>query len=596
MRSALTFLTALALGTACGVGDGSGLGTQGYNQGSLKIQNSEGERAVLRTGTALSLGADLDLELEGDTVYQVKVANIDTGTLLAQAKLLTDPLGRLELTTVAHDLGEFDDVQDEHTLQVTVDDVSGGVPIPVANVEIPLTPHIYEFRGQGFRINEVQPPHVYSCGADGKPLNAFVVGALPDPGEAAAPIYAAGEGFPLGSSKVDIYVVRDGDAWRGKAIPQPGSPEYIAGPIVGDLVDGVLAPTKLDWAPRGADIGPYDILVDVDRDGTFDYSLAEKDGADGEDKVGLTLQYGQAWTRAKTASVAARVSADAAAKAHTAADAAAKDAAAAAGSSPDAQSLAQQAQTKANEAKTQKQLAESAATAAEQAFARELADDVTAQAKAADADAAAKLATQRAEEATALVGDTQRAQEAYEARMKALAAASLSHHLIVNLAFDSGSRNGAWTNDYTTSSKIFSYVNPPVQRGERHAFVTKLVIRHQSWKDFWSNSKYLEEGGKAGFGRIKISNLVAKETSGSTQVGCTNSPPVTIINPGVLPFPDGVQVLKYDVVFDYDNDGYYDIGRDMLDIVGNDTSGQLKTVKDLETISDEQLYGFKVVK
>jgi hypothetical protein len=584
----------------CGAGDDPNFGKKGQGAEALKIMNAEGEASVLRTGTALSIRAlGQDLKLESNTVYKVTVTNVDTGSKVSEASLLSDMLGDLELTTVAHDLGEFDDVKDEHRIGIAVHDATTGQK--VADVSLPVTPHIPDFIGHGFQVDEIQPPHIYTCAADQsvgsgcKPLNSFVVGALPDDGEVAAPIYAAGKGFPAGVKTVDLYIMKDADKWQGKTIPLPGDPAYIAGPITGTVDRGVLRPTALSWTPGKADIGPYDVLVDVDRNGRFDYSFASKDAADGEDKVGVTIQLGAAYFRAQKATAKAKLSVDAAKAGYDAADKAATEAEKIA-TGPDAKAKAQQARDEANLAKAKWQEAKTAGATADGELAKELVSDTTCEGQADIADAAAKAAADHADKAAKLVNDTKQAQAAHEAKMKALAAKITSAHYLVNLAFSSKSRSGKWQNEFTTQDKIYSYVNPPMQSGARHAFVAKLVVKHQSWTKFWNNPDMIEPGGKGGVGRIPIAKLVVQTTGGKVQNSCTNSPPVAIINPGVLPIDNTVGLLKYDIVFDYDNDGYYDIGRDMLDVIGHSNSGKAISAKDLAQLSDDQIFGFAVTK
>jgi len=434
----------------------------------MAITNAEGETDVLRVGTALSVATLPELSLKANTIYKVLVSNINTNTQLASAELLSDKTGLIPLSTVAHDLGEFEEVGESHTLSVKISDKANA---SVAEMTLPVTPHEVHFEGHGFSINEVQPPHVFTADKNGTALNSFVVGGAPDPGEVAAPIYVAGKGFPTEVTKVDIYIVKDADVWQGKSIPKPGETGYVFGPIVGSLDRGILRPTALSWQPTGTDLGAYDVLVDVDRNGKFDYSFSVKDGADGEGKVGFTVQYGQAFYRAR--------------------------------------------------------------------------------------------------------------------------AAMEGKHLLVNLAFDSSSRSGTWANTYTKSSKIYSYVNPPVQSGSRHAWVTKYVVYHQSWEKFWNNPvKYTQGGG--GAERIYIGDIVVQQTGGTTQHSCTNSPPVAVINPEDLPID--ATPFKFDVVFDYDGDGYYDLGTDLLDVVGHRTDGALLSAKDLQSLSDDQIFGFQVTK
>ncbi len=587
MRGIWTLSTLAVLGLlACSLEEDT-YKKSGFGNSSMAITNAEGEREVLRTGTSLNIGVGTaeKLALKASTLYHVVVTNLKTGAEVASADLLSDSTGQIEISTVAHDLGEFDDVKDNDTLSVRIDapDKKG-----LVEVAVPVTPHEVHFAGHGFQVDEVQPPHLWSADKDGTPLNSYVVGALPDPGEVAAPIYVAGNGFPTGVTTVDLYVVKDGDLWQGKAMPKQGDAAHVYGPVVGTVDRGLLKLTALPWQPTAKDLGPYDVLVDVDRNGTFDYSFSAKDAADGEKKVGLTLQYGQKWFRAKAASVAANLSVDAADASYTAADASAKQAeAAAVGGGPDAQKLATDARAQANTAKAQADTARTAASAAGAAFNQTLADDTTAQAEATKADTAAKAAAAAADAAGKLVSDTKAAAAAYKA---AVAAAMSSKHLLVNLAYDSSSYSGGrWTNTYSQSSKIYSFVNPPVQSGERHAFVTKVVVHHQDWSKFWNNPDNVAKG------KIYIGDKIVQTTGGTVQHSCTNSPPVAIINPQDLPLDVAVP-MKFDVVFDYNGDGYYDIGTDLLDVVGNTDAGNLITAKDLVGIPDDQIFGFQVIK
>jgi hypothetical protein len=470
----------------CGLEENN-FGTSKHESSTLAITNSEGESDVLRTGTSLSIAVPADLELKPNTVFDVVVSNISTGREVSRAALLSDALGQIELSTVAHDLGEFDDVGERHTLQVKVTHPDTGI---LAEKELSVTPHKPDLKGHGFAVDEVQPPHVYSADSSGKPVNAFVVGGAPEGQEVGPPIYVAGKGLPTNVTKVDVYVVKDGDVWQGKTLPQPGDASYVAGPVVADVQGGVLQATKISWQPTGPDVGVYDLLVDVDRNGTFDYTFSAKDGADGENKVGFTLQYGAAWFRTKMT-------------------------------------------------------------------------------------------------------------------MK-------SKHLLVNLAFSSKSRSGTWRNSYSNTENIYSYVNPPVQRGSKHGYVKKLLIEHQDWNQFWNNPDKLVKGGQ-GYGRISLSGKVVQGTGGTPQQGCTNSPPVKLVNPGNIPANnnannnagnnnnnggDGTKQTqsnrRFDVVFDYGKDGYYDIGVDFLDVVSTRTDGALLTSKDLEGLSSDQIYGLEL--
>jgi hypothetical protein len=582
MKTATAVVLAL-LAAGCALEESS-YKKSGYGDSSLAITNAEGEAEVLRTGTSLNVASTSKLTLKANTIYRVYVTNVNTSSEIARADLLSDPLGAIELSAIAHDIGEFDDVQERHSLSVRVE---GADKKSIVELTVPVTPHEVHFEGHGFQVDEVQPPHLFSCDKTGTALNSYVVGALPDPGESAPPIYVAGKGFPSGITQVDLYVVKDRDRWQGKKIPRPGDEEYVHGPVVGRVERGILLATALDWQPSGKQIGPYDILADVDRNGTFDYSFSAKDGADGEAKVGLTLQYGAAWFRAKSAATASKLSVDAAKAAYDAANASATQAEQAAqNGGPQAQQLAQQARAKANDAQAEYQKASAASSAAQSAFDQTLADDKTATAQAALADAAAKAAAAAADAAGKLVNDAKAAAAAYKA---AVAAAMASKHLLVNLAYNSSSLSGGrWANSYAQSSKIYSFVNPPVQQGERHAFVTKYVVYHQSWSSFWNHPDNLAKG------KIYFGDKIVQMTGGTVQKSCTNAPPVAVINPAVLPV-DAVP-LKFDIVYDYNGDGYYEVGKDLLDVVGHTENAALMSAKDLVGIPDDQIFGFQVTK
>jgi len=90
---------------------------------------------------------------------------------------------------------------------------------------------------------------------------------------------------------------------------------------------------------------------------------------------------------------------------------------------------------------------------------------------------------------------------------------------------------------------------------------------------------------------LSIDNVTVTEgTGGTPQQGCTNSPPVKLVN-GLSGQLDG---QRFDVVFDYGNDGYYDIGVDFLDVISTRSDGTLVTAKELESLSDDQIFGLEI--
>ncbi|HEY3356433.1 MAG TPA: hypothetical protein VGQ83_24495 [Polyangia bacterium] len=271
-------------------------GRIGFSSSAITLWNSHGEADLLRVGESLSVSTLLPGQLAGNAKYQVRIA-VAGGTELVLADLLTTHDGRLPLATILHDAGEFDGVRAGSTLDVTLTDPDGAVHRQSVMVSSSRTPR----QGAGWDVDEAQPPHVFAADASGAPQNAFAVGAATlAPGEVGGEIFAAGDGFPPGAV-VDLYVARDADVWVGKAMPRPGDPAYIAGPVTATVdADGRLAPTRTGFVPAVGHVGIYDVLVDVDRNGVFDWSFNVKDGADGEQKVGLTVQLSQSWLAERT--------------------------------------------------------------------------------------------------------------------------------------------------------------------------------------------------------------------------------------------------------------------------------------------------------
>ncbi len=292
-RLALTF--AMISLAACGGEDpnyGKQAGTYGFSQARIALRSSS-EQPVLRLGQALTLESlELSELLSPNTKYGVRV--VHKGVSVFSGDLLTNLLGQFEASTLAHDAGEFGDgFKVGDTLEVSLDD---GTTTLKGTIQIEGR----VFKGPGWNVDEVNTPHVYSAGANGEPVNAFVIGGRTGE-EVQGPIYVKGDSFPV-SSTVDIYVVKDRDSWKKRAFPKPGDDHYIAGPIsVKTDAKGNLPLTSTGFTPSAAEhLHPYDIIVDTDRNGTFDWSLTVKDAADGEKKVGFTVQYSQQWLQQYT--------------------------------------------------------------------------------------------------------------------------------------------------------------------------------------------------------------------------------------------------------------------------------------------------------
>jgi hypothetical protein len=219
------------------------------------------------------------------------------GEVLAITDVLTNLYGGVLLATLVHDVGEEGVVGQGDPLAITLTDPFGEVALSttVAVVDPP------RLQVPGFNVDEVQPPHIYAADASGTPQNAFAVGGSGGP-EVRGPVHVAGTGFPdmVAGGVVDVYVVRDGDEWRDGAIPTAGDPRYIAGPVAVPVdASGDLVPTAV-FTPDLPHVGVFDLLVDIDRNGRFEWTFNLKDGADGLARVGFTIQYSQTWLAERT--------------------------------------------------------------------------------------------------------------------------------------------------------------------------------------------------------------------------------------------------------------------------------------------------------
>lgn len=295
-RPSTKFFIGLSL---CCVGCASGtdgLGRSGEGTSSLALVSSAGELNILRRGESLSIRAEHLADLRPETVYRAVVQTRD-GEVLGESDVLTDLRGAVPLYTLVHDVGEDGASRPGDTLRVKLFDPAGGIRAE-ASVLLEAPPPL---QVPGFNVSEVAPPHVFASDVAGQPTNAFAVGGA-GPGEVGGPVYVAGDGFPeaVAGAQVDVYVARDADEWRGRALPRAGDSAHVAGPIaVSVSAEGRLSPTAV-FTPALRDVGIYDILVDVDRDGRFEWSFSSKDGADGLARVGFTIQYGADWLAART--------------------------------------------------------------------------------------------------------------------------------------------------------------------------------------------------------------------------------------------------------------------------------------------------------
>lgn len=293
---------ALVAGCVSDPGAGRPVGRTDYGSGSFALENSNREQGILRIGDSLRMyAAPGDLDLRPGHQYHFAVTNVSNDTKVSEGDVVTREDGSLPPTTLAHDIGDMPGTNEGEgdSLKVDIWDIDSADDHLEAFIPLLRVPALQG----GWNIQEVDPPHVFATDASRTPANAFAVSdnGETDPGEVPGPIFVGGEGLPgdaVGGA-VDVYVMRDQDDWQGFEIPQAGSAEHVVGPIqVAVNPDGTLAST-LVWEPGVGDVGIYDILVDVDQNGVFDWDISNKDGADGEAKVGITIQYSQAWVRAR---------------------------------------------------------------------------------------------------------------------------------------------------------------------------------------------------------------------------------------------------------------------------------------------------------
>ncbi len=168
-------------------------------------------------------------------------------------------------------------------------------------------------------------------------------------------------------------------------------------------------------------------------------------------------------------------------------------------------------------------------------------------------------------------------------------AARGERHILVNIAYDSSSRSGGtWSNTYRSTDRVFSYMNPPVMH-QYHFAVTKWVVRHQDFDEFWNNPE-METGPN---GCVPFQSHAVNGMGIPVQRGCTNTGPVDF-GPLAISLDPGENA--YDVVFDRNGDGCYEAGEDILDVVGGATvTGELVTFEQFQALDRADRVGFHVI-
>jgi hypothetical protein len=283
----LVLVAVVAVG-AVGCGPDSGEGE--FWRGNVTLVNSFWKDVLrgqdeLRTGQTLYLQTVNPALVTPDARYAMKVENLRSHQVVLESETLSDRAGRFEMAALLHDLGQEDGIAEGDELRITLGDGRASYDV---NLRVATRGGDSEFRAMAAE------PLVFASDSQGNPVNAFVFGDH-YPSEVAGPVYVTATGLPMSATEVDIYVVRDDDRWAGKPIPTHANEGLMAGPIRGKVSGGKLAPTSTGFWPTEKLLGIYDILIDVDRNGVFDYEYTHKDGADGEAKIGFTVQYSAKW-------------------------------------------------------------------------------------------------------------------------------------------------------------------------------------------------------------------------------------------------------------------------------------------------------------
>lgn len=232
--------------------------------------------------------------LEPNSVYNVDVTNDNTDELLSSGQFLTTVDQYIPPYELLFDVGQNSEVEEGDNIRVAVTDDDG--------LEMEQVISLSVLRLPGWAVEAVDAPEIFVCDELGNSANAYAVGGQ-DPGEVVGEVLVTGSGFPmaLAGHTVDVYVVEDRENWMSELIPQAGEPGHINGPVALNIdSEGNLPITSSGFLPTEADVGTYDLLVDTDGDGEMDWETSVKDSGDGVDEqVGFTVQYSQAWIRAR---------------------------------------------------------------------------------------------------------------------------------------------------------------------------------------------------------------------------------------------------------------------------------------------------------
>jgi len=284
---------------ACTGPVGDPIGSSDSTSGEFALTNTTSQNpANLLRGQGLKVYADVhNPALLAGQVYKINVHNDSTNEMMldgVEVDVRVTEEQTINPYALLFDVGQEGEVGVGDSIRVELTHENGSVLTQIIG--------LYDLRIPGWAVEEVDQPELYACTAAGDAANAFAVGGQ-DPGETVGEVHVAGRGFPafIRGGEVNVYVVEARDDWMGEQIPQAGEAGHIHGPVqVTVSSSGAIEATGLGFTPELGDVGIYDILVDVGDDATMDYELAEKDSGDGVgEQIGFTVQYSQAWIRAR---------------------------------------------------------------------------------------------------------------------------------------------------------------------------------------------------------------------------------------------------------------------------------------------------------